>query len=257
MKYVKLVAIGASLVLTLAAGVVVARNAEIAEPAPAVSDSGFAVLELFTSEGCSSCPPADALLERIAKESAGKPVYVLAYHVDYWDRQGWKDIFSDHRYSERQYAYGQHLGAQVYTPQLVVNGNAEMVGSDESAVKAEVAKALSRPAIANLQATGHVDGSKLAVSYEVTGKTQRSRLLIAFVQKHAISKVERGENAGRTLPHAQIVRDFRTYDLKSAATGQVMISLPAGFNTTEWEVIGLVQQAGAGDATAASRIAIG
>ena len=92
------------------------------------NDKGFAVLELFTSEGCSSCPPADELIERIQKEAGDKSVYILAYHVDYWNRLGWKDAFSQPEFSKRQYWYHQLFTSQVYTPQLIINGQNEFVG---------------------------------------------------------------------------------------------------------------------------------
>jgi len=92
---------------------------------------GFALVELFTSEGCSSCPPAEELAAEIQKESADRPVYVLAYHVDYWDHQGWKDRYSDPAYSQRQKDYSSWLGtSDIYTPQVVVNGRKQLVGSD-------------------------------------------------------------------------------------------------------------------------------
>ncbi len=90
---------------------------------------GFALLELFTSEGCSSCPAADALLAKIQQEAQGKPIYVLAYHVDYWDRLGWKDIFSNRDFTRRQNEYGGWMNLNsVYTPQVVINGSNEAVG---------------------------------------------------------------------------------------------------------------------------------
>src|ERR1700712_5296387 len=91
-------------------------------------DKGFAVIELFTSEGCSSCPPADAVIAKVEKESADKPIYILAFHVDYWNRLGWKDVFSSAAYSARQNQYAQWLNlSSVYTPQVVVNGRTEFV----------------------------------------------------------------------------------------------------------------------------------
>src|SRR5439155_1000874 len=113
--------------------------------ATAGADSaGFALLELFTSEGCSSCPPADALLARLASEArrSGRRVYALSFHVDYWDRLGWKDRFSSAAFTQRQGDYARRFRlASLYTPQLVVNGAQEIVGSD--APRVEVANARS------------------------------------------------------------------------------------------------------------------
>ena len=99
-------------------------------------DKGFAVSgQLFTSECCSSCPPADQLVAKIQKEVKDRPVYILAYHVDYWNRQGWKDAFSSADYTKRQQDYASYLHIQsVYTPQIVVNGRTEFVGSGRSDV---------------------------------------------------------------------------------------------------------------------------
>src|ERR1700739_857201 len=100
------------------------------------TDKGFAVVELFTSEGCSSCPPADQLVARIQQEDQDQPVYILAFHVDYWDRQGWKDGFSDSRYTQRQRRYATWLNLEsIYTPQIVVNGRKEFVGSQEGTLR--------------------------------------------------------------------------------------------------------------------------
>src|ERR1700761_595401 len=117
----------------------------------AADPRGFALLELFTSEGCSSCPPAEELAAKIQQESAGKPVYVLAFHVDYWDHQGWKDRYSDAAYSQRQKDYSSWLGtSDIYTPQAVVNGRREFVGSDERALRGALDKALSTAATARV-----------------------------------------------------------------------------------------------------------
>src|SRR5690606_7180656 len=98
-------------------------------------DGGFAVVELFTSEGCSSCPPAEALVGRLAAGNRNRQLYILALHVDYWDHQGWKDRFRRAKYTARQQQYAAWMNhALVYTPQLVVNGQTQVVGSDERAV---------------------------------------------------------------------------------------------------------------------------
>jgi hypothetical protein len=106
---------------------------------------GFAVLELFTSEGCSSCPPADELLNQLQQQDAQEQLYILAFHVDYWDHQGWKDRFSSYAYSQRQQQYAEWFKLRsIYTPQLVVSGQHELVGSDGGAVSAAVNRALGQ-----------------------------------------------------------------------------------------------------------------
>lgn len=217
---------------------------------------GFAVLELFTSEGCSSCPAADELLARIQQEAGNKPVYLLSYHVDYWDRLGWRDAFSKAEFSKRQYQYSRHLNAEVYTPQLVVNGKEEFVGSDQSAITPAINRELSGKASASLILKVQQQARKLNVSYEADGDVAGSELQLALVQKHAVSKVGAGENKGRLLKHAQIVRNLYKFDLPTGKKGATQIDLPATFNTKDWELIGFVQDGKTGVIKAASRVVI-
>src|SRR5579859_6695441 len=112
---------------------------------------GFAVVELFTSEGCSSCPAADALVATVQKEDKDLPVYILSFHVDYWDRLGWKDAFSDAAYSDRQREYARWLRlSSVYTPQVVVNGHQEFVGSDAVKLREAISNGLQATPKASL-----------------------------------------------------------------------------------------------------------
>ncbi len=112
---------------------------------PTAVNKGFAVVELFTSEGCSSCPPADELVARIQKEYKDQPVYILAFHVDYWNRLGWRDVFSNAGYSARQSEYAKYLNLpQVYTPQIVVNGKKEFVGSEEGTLRDAIKNSLQK-----------------------------------------------------------------------------------------------------------------
>lgn len=218
-----------------------------------VPGNGIAVLDLFTSEGCSSCPAADALLARMQAAAGDKPVYYLAYHVDYWDRLGWKDMFSSHRNSERQYQYSSYLNAQVYTPQLVINGKTECIGSDSVAVSQAIHEALNETSGLSLTLQGKQQGQLMHVNYAVTGNAAADRLLVALVQKQAVSQVKRGENEGRTLKHAQIVQGFYDFKIARSNQGTVEVPLPAAFNTQEWEVTGWLQQPGTGVIHAAAR----
>jgi hypothetical protein len=198
---------------------------------------GFIVLELFTSEGCSGCPPAEELLAKLPPD---KQVYILEYHVDYWDRLGWKDPFSSHQFSERQYQYSQFLSCQVYTPQLVMNGTSECIGSDAATVSSAINAALSKPAKATLHVQGWIHGNKLRVS--------QKNILVAVVQKQAVTQVKRGENEGRTLSHIQIVRQLHLVKRKE------WIALPAGFNTADYEMIAMSQDPATGEIIAVSGI---
>ena len=115
------------------------------------ANKGFAVVELFTSEGCSSCPPADAVIAKLEKENTDKSIYILAFHVDYWNRLGWKDVFSSADYSKRQNDYARFLHLQsVYTPQIVVDGKTEFVGSEENTLRAAIHTSLQKTPTAQL-----------------------------------------------------------------------------------------------------------
>jgi hypothetical protein len=242
MKPIKFLAIAATLVALISAITAFAnyKTAPVKSSNTIVNGKGFAVLELFTSEGCSSCPPADKLLARIQKENKDKPVYILAYHVDYWNSLGWKDVFSSADFTNRQKAYNRFLNVSTYTPQVVINGKAECVGSDEPALRDAIAHSLNANPTATISLQAQQQGDKLAVNYQATGTSANNELLIAVVQKQAINKIAAGENGGRTLTHAQIVRELHRVSLTSAH-GATEIKLPKGFNPQTWEIVGLVQ----------------
>ncbi|RAI97578.1 hypothetical protein LX64_05086 [Chitinophaga skermanii] len=200
---------------------------------------GFAVVELFTSEGCSSCPPADKLLATLAQQSNGKPLYVLAYHVDYWDHQGWKDAFSQHKFSERQQDYAQYLRSGVYTPQAVVNGSTEFIGSNAGDMQDAVGKALDENGTYQLSLTGKVEAQQLTVNY-ATNATGKAKLVVAFVRKNGTSNVKAGENVGRKLSHVQIVEQLTAVEL--GKNREIVLPLPADFNAANFELIGFVQR---------------
>ncbi|EJG02519.1 hypothetical protein FF52_04830 [Flavobacterium sp. F52] len=205
------------------------------------NSKGFALLELYTSEGCSSCPPADELLGKIQNAYKDKNVYVLAYHVDYWDKQGWKDIFSNADFTKRQYDYAQFIGKEpIYTPQVIINGKTDYIGSQETSLRNGIKLALSKPAAVDLSLETKQQNDKLSLNYSINGTFKNSHLLIAVVQKSAKSNVKRGENAHRVLSHYQIVQRLQTIDLK-VAKGNSAITLPKNFNTQDFEIIGFVQ----------------
>jgi hypothetical protein len=214
-------------------------------------ERGFAVVELFTSEGCSSCPPADNLLARIQKEDKDKAVYLLAYHVDYWDRQGWKDGFSDAAFTQHQQQYAEWLRLNtVYTPQMVVNGKQEFVGSNEAALKNAIGFALKDSSGQSLSLqTGKV-GNQVTVTYHSGSVNNHLQVLIAVVQPSAETTVKAGENAGRVLYHVQIVRKLLIEPVPSAK-GTVTFSLPG--HETHWEVVGMLQNKTTGEIVAAAR----
>jgi hypothetical protein len=162
------------------------------------------VVELFTSEGCSSCPPADALLA----ELAGRPdVLALSFHVDYWDRLGWKDPFSSPDATRRQHDYADLLGlATVYTPQMVVDGRWQAVGSDRSEVEQALGSARrNRDEVPVALASDH--GRAQIIVGQGGDEVAANLLLIGFDRRH-VTAVSRGENGGRTLSHVDVVRSI-------------------------------------------------
>jgi hypothetical protein len=217
-------------------------------------EKGFAVLELFTSEGCSSCPPADELLAKIQKELDGKGIYVLVYHVDYWDRLGWKDMFSNADYSKRQIQYVKWLRtSSVYTPQVIVNGRAEFVGSNESAIRGAISAQLALKPKAALKFQVRQENEKRVVQYQATNALKNDNLLIAVIQRKAETKVERGENAGRILDHVQIVRQLNSERLNASGQGSIYIDLPKGFDINNGEILGLIQDQNTGEISAVAK----
>jgi hypothetical protein len=227
-----------------------------ASPAKSKSDSkGFAVIELYTSEGCSSCPPADELVAKIQQENTGKPVYILAYHVDYWNRLGWKDQFSSADFSKRQNDYANFLNINsVYTPQIVVNGRTEFVGSEEATLRNAIKASLQKTPSAQLTLnTANIDQNHIDLKYTTEGTEKNTVLQIAILQKSAQTKVLRGENGGRTLSHVQIVSKLQEATLKGNS-GTTKVSLPHGFDTKNWEITGFLQNTATGVITAAARV---
>jgi len=223
---------------------------------PKEAGKGFAVVELFTSEGCSSCPPADALVARVQKESADKPVYILAFHVDYWNRLGWKDVFSSADYTVRQQQYARWLkSSEIYTPQAIVNGRAEFVGSEEGSLRKAIQAGLQKSASTPLTLSDSKFGNnKASIQYHIDGSTNDATLVVVLVQKNATNKVERGENGGRTLAHVQIVNKLQSIVLAGKNSGKADIALPTGFNPAGYEVIAFVQKTSTGEITGASKI---
>ncbi|HKM74236.1 MAG TPA: DUF1223 domain-containing protein [Stellaceae bacterium] len=193
------------------------------------------VVELFTSEGCSSCPPADLLLAELASRP---DVLALSYHVDYWDRLGWKDPFSSPEATERQDRYSTllHL-ATVYTPQIVVDGKWQAVGSDRADV--EHALDLARRDRREVSVSLALDHGQAQIKLGPgDGAVSASVLLIGF-ERHHVSAVERGENRGRTLAHVDVVRGVEEIARYSGTAATIAAPIPWNCD----RVAGLLQAA--------------
>lgn len=183
------------------------------------TESSPVLVELFTSQGCSSCPPADALLAELA---ARHDVIALSLHVDYWDYLGWKDSFSSHRMTERQQAYAKALGGHyVYTPQIVIDGREQAVGSDRDAVTAEIARARTRPHL-SLTVESTPAQSVLRVS---AGRIEPARIWLIGIDPRRDVSIARGENAGQTISYYNVSRSWQ--DLGAWHGKRVEIPLPA------------------------------
>jgi hypothetical protein len=159
------------------------------------------VLELFTSQGCSSCPPADELLRELARDRE-LPVIALAYHVDYWNRLGWRDPFSSRAWSERQGDYVRAMKlSSAYTPQIVINGSRQMVGSSAFQIRRAIAEESKRKPEGRL--TLNVQGGELVIRAE---SQQAADLVVVTYENGITTKITSGENAGRTQTNDSIVR---------------------------------------------------
>lgn len=208
---------------------------------PAASAKGVAVVELFTSEGCSSCPPADDVLADLA--TSDRPVFALAFHVDYWDDLGWPDRFASHENTMRQRAYARAFGTGgVYTPQMIVGGSEQFTGSDRDRAAGAIGRALSRPAEVQLVLHPHASGpGAVTVDFDAPGSPPGAVASVAIVERSASTSVRAGENAGRTLHHANVVRVFVTAPFR-ASSGSVVLQIPSSLPRDGAELIAYVQQ---------------
>lgn len=197
------------------------------------------LVELFTSEGCSSCPPADAVLARLQREQPvpGVDLIVLSEHVDYWNDLGWKDPFSDSRFSDRQGAYG----SRIYTPQAIVDGRIDVLGSDQAGI-VRAAKGAARDPHGTIALSRTPKGVRVAVA-GLPGHSGAA-VMLAVVEDGLVSKVERGENAGRTLPHTAVVRALREAGKVPAGAAEWSAEVPVPLDVS-WKrarVIAFVQE---------------
>jgi hypothetical protein len=196
------------------------------------------LVELFTSEGCSSCPPADRLLESLDPQ-----VIVLSEHVDYWDRLGWRDPYSSHANTLRQEGYARALGGQgPYTPQMVIDGATEFVGSDSQRAAGEIARARDRQKLGIRLTPGSTPGAG-SVRIEIDPAAKSADVMLALADDSGTSQVAAGENKGRTLHHVAILRSLRKIGtLKHGAAFTQTVEIPSGTG----RVIVFVQDGAAG-----------
>lgn len=194
------------------------------------------LVELFTSEGCSSCPPADALLRQIngTQTKEGQLIVGISEHVTYWNSLGWADPFSSSTFTDRQNAYGRRFGLDsVYTPQMVVNGAVQFVGSDRSALNQAIERESQHSASIALRILSvRPVASTLSVRFSAGGEipAQGVDIVAVLADDADRSSVSRGENSGHTLMHVAVARSFTRVATVTAAQEQtVEIRIPPSF----------------------------
>jgi hypothetical protein len=200
-------------------GLLLAASCILLSVAAGAPERAPVLVELFTSEGCSSCPPADRLLGLLDSQ-----VIVLSEHVEYWDSLGWKDRFSSAAFTERQSSYAHSFGIDgPYTPQMVVDGAAQFTGSDSRQAQAEIQKAAGRPRI-----DISLVRSAAGVRIETQGAAHDADLWLALADSSASTQVKNGENKGHELRHVAVVRSLRRLaSLKRGASFAKQVDLPA------------------------------
>jgi hypothetical protein len=198
------------------------------------------LIELFTSEGCSSCPPADALLRQVngSRTSGDQLVVGISEHVTYWNGLGWSDPFSSPAYTDRQNAYGERFHLEgVYTPQMVINGEEQIVGSDRAALlRAVETEETQHPRVSVRILSLNLAGNTLAVSFSISGDmpAQGADLIAVLADDSDRSSVLHGENSGQTLAHVAVARSIsRVARLRSAGERTVQVQIPPTFLATQ------------------------
>ena len=234
------------LLATAAVTLAIPRVAPVRAAEPAT-----VVVELFTSEGCSSCPPADALLRQLADSPSadGARVVALSEHVDYWDRQGWKDRFSSAVLTNRQEVYARALNVEsIYTPQMVVDGRAQFVGSDASSARRAIGQAMSAPhGTVRIALAAHGDdrvGATVSASELPTlSRGDRAELVLAVTEDGLSTDVRNGENRGRLLTHTAVVRLMKTMGDASAGTLTSDVTIDRSWRRDRVKIVAFVQEA--------------
>ncbi len=242
-------------------GAVLAARAIITKPtANAEARRKSVVIELFTSEGCSSCPPADALLLQLRQQAQqdGTEIIPLGFHVDYWNDLGWQDRFSSAAYSRRQEQYARRFALDgPYTPQMVVDGSREFTGSDSSRARAAISQEATQAQTADVQLSLPSPDKLLVRVMSSGGNT--GDVTLAITEDNLTTNVGAGENNGRVLRHVAVVREFRTLGKLTQGSFQAEIPLAPA---KEWKLKDLryvvfVQEASSGRIGGAASLPVG
>ena len=221
-------------------------------PAAALAAPANPILvELFTSEGCSDCPPADAFLKALdaAQPIPGAQLIVLEEHVDYWDDQGWRDPFSSHAFTLRQSEYVERLHVKngPYTPQMVIDGSEAFVGSDRPQAGRAFAKEIPVPKISVQISAIHIEDGKILAHLEIGAAPLKAEVFIAVALDHAESQVLKGENGGRQLQHVAVVERLDSVGkIQKGETFSKDVAIKMDHPEKNYRVIAFVQQADEG-----------
>jgi hypothetical protein len=219
------------------------------------SEGGAIIVELFTSEGCSSCPPADNLLQQISGKTTkdGRRIITLSEHVTYWNHLGWSDTFSNDVYTQRQEGYGRRFSLDsVYTPQMVIDGREQLVGNDWKGLERLLNQEHERqPIRTRIIAVDH-QGDDLLVAYSLIGRLPGAgaNLVAVIVDDEDKSNVARGENSGRILTHVSVTRSIKRFQATASSSDQQLkvpfLQLGSGSPKQNRHLIFFAQEKGQG-----------
>ncbi len=199
--------------------------------AAGMNKNSFVILELFTSQGCSSCPAADKILNNIAVKSYKhkQRIITLEYHVDYWNKLGWKDPFSKKKFTKRQQKYVNRFDLKyLYTPQIVINGKFQMNGSDKDKIIKTMHKEIQKDSNVQiiLSTSKLKNGKQININYFAKGSTTLNHINFALVESSIKTKILRGENNGSILEHQSVVKEFKKVLMEDGVKGSILLDIP-------------------------------
>ena len=243
-QFIKLALIGVVAVIFLNSSVMAQKTENLT-----AKRKNPVLVELFTSEGCSSCPSADRVLTRLEKEQPNSEaeIITLEMHVDYWNYLGWKDEFSLADFSQRQGGYASFFGLDSnYTPQMVVDGQKEFVGSNYgNATNAIAAAVKNEKAAVDISAEMEAKKINLKISSNGIAKHDESYIWLVVTEDNLTNSVSRGENAGKTLSHTSVVREMKLIGNLLAADGkfdiETAVNMQANWNKKNLKFVVFVQ----------------
>jgi hypothetical protein len=211
-----------------------------------MSPTPTALLELFSSEGCESCPYADVFMEEILRlaDSTNSPVYVIDYHVDIWNRQGWYDSLSTPEFSLRQRTYMKKVKQDaMFTPMVYINGQYGMPGGYKKEIGQAIYKEMVTPAKVGLTINANLlnNGKGLSVSYNLTNKIDSAQVTLVLVENEVVNNITGGENKGKTLHHHHVARQMYTIPVKNEYSGIYQFPIDPEMDLSKYTLVGFVQ----------------